>query len=191
MWNVLLGRKLQEYQIERNGEVIGSYQGEPGTYRNKKFVEFFKKLDIFVGDILINPLTKARYYIEDIEYYEPDIIGVTGGLEDITFKVYYIPESTPHNAAVFHIDHPIGSIIGTQQSATISGNTFTILRNAINESDPIDQPLLNELYQTLQDFDTGKKKLEPGGLKKFTSAITKYAPIAISLGQLLTQILIR
>lgn len=191
MWNILFGRKLQEYKIERNGEIVGTYNGEPGTSYNKKFVDFFEKLDIFVGDILINPLTNVRYHIQDIEYYEPEIIGLTGGIRDITFKVYYVPESVAaKNTTIFNIDRPIGSVIGSQQNVTISDNVFTELKSAINESELIDKPVLNELLQLLQDFNSGKAKLEKSGLKKFESVITKYAPIAISLGQLLTQILI-
>ena len=43
----------------------------------------------------------------------------------------------------------------------------------------------------LKEYDLGKKKPEKGGLKKFESVILQYAPIALSLGQFLTQLLIR
>lgn len=191
MLDLFLGKKLKEYQVERKGQIVGTYFGEPNISKNQKFIDFFEKVDIEKDDILIVPETKMRYCVEDIEFFEPEILGITGGLKDISFKVFYKPETRQtQETTVFHINQPIASIIGNQTNASISDNSIVIFRNAINSADASDKILLDELYKIVQDFAEGKNKLKRSGLKKFEAVITKYAPIALSLGQLITQILI-
>lgn len=187
MWNILLGRKLETFKVERSGTVIGTYQGECGIERNHNFIDFFKKLDIQQGDILIDAQTETRYYVTNVIYHTPKRIPYDGGLKDISFKVFYTPEYNIKSEPSVYINN---SIVDSPNSS-LNINSYNTIESEVEKCSKEDKELLKELLNVLKEYDLGKKKPEKGGLKKFESVILQYAPIALSLGQFLTQLLIR
>lgn len=187
MWNILLGRKLETFKIERSGTIIGEFKGERGSENGRHFVDFFKKVDILQNDVLIDIQTNMRYSVMDMVFKTPQRIPYDGGLKDISFKVFYTPESNIKYEPSVYINN---SIVASPNSS-LNINSYNTIENEVEKCSKEDKELLKELLNVLKEYDLGKKKPEKGGLKKFESVILKYAPIALSLGQFLTQLLIR
>ena len=57
----------QFYYIKRNNEIIDFLEGNRKSNLSICWIDFFKKCDIQIGDILINQSTKAIFHVEDLD----------------------------------------------------------------------------------------------------------------------------
>jgi len=189
----MLGRNLETFQIERNGEIVGEYRGERRTEKGRHYVEFFEKKDVLQNDVMIDTQTQTRYNVIDVTFYTPKNFPYGGGINDITFKVFYIAETRQKSVPIYNIGTATNSIIGSQATANIyvESGSLENIEKEIEKCATEDKALLYELLQILKDYDSEKKKPKKSGLKKFESVISKYVPLALSIGQFFTQLFIR
>lgn len=175
------------FTVFRHDELLGNFKGNKGHDGAGDYIDFKYPNKIIVGDIIVD-VAGNEFVVSGIKI--PKSIG--GLSAERYYKVYYKKsdkQENQHITNVVNVNNPINSPIYVQQN-TAPAALLAEFKNNIDQCDNADKAILQELYAMVLDIYNGKKSIKKSGLSKFRDAITKYAPIAISLGQLLCQLLI-
>lgn len=173
------------FSIQRNGTNIGRFLGDKKLQYGKTYINFPDSPEIIVGDIVCEEKTNARYKVIDIQakedpakqflrnHYEFFHVFVEN-LDEIKTPSYNINA----NGSVVSINSTINSPI-----------SISSLQQQIDNCLPEDKELAHELVQALKEIEQSKKPIKRNALQKFGDFLVKYSPIAVSVGQIIVQIL--
>ena len=193
-YEFLRDKSLTDYQIYRNGILLNTFKGE-FVKSDKPYINFYEKLDILCGDLIVNTLTNSRYYVYDIfTNITPNLDIFRIGRRNLKFYVYIKTEFEYNSQApsISNTNINIGtannSIIGSNNNISIN-DSYNNLLLEIEKCDIADKPLLYEFFNQILEFKDTNKPIKKGVFSKFSDLLLKYAPVAISAGQLIIGIL--
>lgn len=173
-FNNLLQYHGIQFEIYRNGVLICQTDGLPNTEKStgRKYVGFMPGTDIESGDLIRNKAGEKFYICDKIT----DFINK----EPIQVKAYTISESKykqqikQSNQPIFNIGEVHGSIVGTQQNATITnGCSVEDLTSLIEQHNSIDKELLKEMVSILETAISSQEPIKKGFLKKFAGVLQR------------------
>lgn len=173
------------FSIQRNGISIGKFLGEKKMQYGRMYINFLDTPDVLVGDVVCEENTNARYRVLDIQTKEnPAKQFLKNHYE---FFHVFVENLTKINTPSYNINAN-GSVIAI--NSTINAPiTISSLQQQIDSCLPEDKDLAHELIKTLTEIEKSKKPIKRNALQKFGDFFIKYSPIAVSVGQLLLQIL--
>jgi hypothetical protein len=185
---------FEDFEIKRDNISIGKFMG---VWDDKqKYINFYQKHDIKNGDEIIYLSLGTRYYVVDIQTnlnknrYSgiADYIGTLNREFNVFVKTEY-EYNRNSGSPVYNVGTAINSNIGGRQNAVNITDPFSKLQSEIEKCDTADKPLLYELFEVLKGIGKNTTPVKKGKLSKFGDVIAKYAPIALSVGQIVLSFL--
>lgn len=165
-------RHMIDLDIYRSGKKINTVKGlKNHEDSGRKMFDFYPETDIKVGDVIVEPITNLQYYIYDI-----DITSING---QVAKKKAYFHTEAEHNAesqqsVTFNINNPKNSIVGTQQTATMTnGYSINDITKLIENHNSDDKELLKEMVCMLEKTISEKEPVKKGFLSKFTDVMSR------------------
>lgn len=165
-----------QMKIERNGEVVFEAIGLPNREKatKRQYIGFRPGVDVKAGDVIVNPAGE-RLHIMDTQasFFQKELQQI---------KCYYLTEheyaekNNQTRANVFNIGNAYGSIIGTDNVATINYETsLSNLRERVaNEAGP-DHEQMEKLVNLLQMVIDGEVPAQKGLLSKFSATMERHS----------------
>ena len=169
-------RHMVDIEIYRSQQLVAKTRGLLNKSKNshRKMVNFYPKTDIQPDDTIYIPVTKATYYIVEVE---PVLIN--GQIEMI--DAYYeleapIPKEEPSHV-IYNVNNPVNSIIGNQNTATINVEEFSIekFNQLIDMLGFNDKAELRDLSETIRQIIENEEKPQKGMLSKFSDLLAKHS----------------
>lgn len=168
----LLKSNGQEFHVERDNEIIATYDGLANTSNGEKYIGFRTTADIKLGDWLINSVGE-RFYVRDknIDY----IAGKPNKL-----KILYDTEAEYNNkqvsipSTVYNIETANSSVFGNYNNISISYNqSLSSLKNIVQNSDSPDKEELQEIVNLLEMIINNKVPASKGIFSKFSDVMKR------------------
>ena len=153
----------RKYEVWRDGQQVGIFLGVKSTERGKTYIDFHSLVDVHDGDIIVTPENGSRFSVTHIDSDQTNF-----GYVHRYYRAFIIP----------------CTLMARYQPVTIE--TLTL---QVQVTSPTDQTQLDELIAVLKQIAEGTTPPKKGALHKFGDLLTKYAPLATSVGQILVQIL--
>lgn len=176
----------EQFLIFRNGTTISTVDGYRNSEKSppRKYIGLYPNTDVQERDILKSRVSDEEFYVVETA---PHVI------ESHVFqkKAYYLTdrefrqqrENTSEVSTVFNIQNASGSIIGTQQVATLNFNTdLQKLKEQIDLSNSPDKDELNELISQLKAIIDGTQPAQRGGLARFSETMQRNMWVTAPLG---------
>lgn len=189
---LLLARLGQNFQIERNNQIISSLKGliNRETDTKRDYVGFTPGSDVKAGDWIINPVNERFYVEETITAFE-----MKSPLELRAFTISEAKFKAKVESQVsFHIENAYGSVIGTQAVVNMNYNdTIKATREQIKNSETSDKTELEQIIALLEMVVNNQVPPQKGLFSKFSAVMERNSWITGSissalLGWLTTQI---
>lgn len=153
----------KSYEVLRGGQQVGTFMGVKSSERGKTYIDFHSCVDVHDEDVIITPENGSRFFVTHIESDQTDL-----GYANRYYKAFIVP----------------CTLMAQSQPITIEK-----LSLQVHITTPSDQAKLDELIAVLKRIADGTTPPKKGVLHKFGDLLTKYAPLATSVGQFLVQIL--
>lgn len=172
------------FSIERNGTCVGSIDGLPNHDKltHKAYVGFAPGTDIQENDWLINNANERFLVIEKQTQY---VHGEQFCIEAYTITEYEYHKNmkSQNNQPTFNIKEVHNSIVGTQNSATLTnGYSIDAIAKLIENHNTDDKELLKEMLSVLDNAVSNQEPVKKGLLSKFSDVLQRNewitAPIA-------------
>ncbi|NMP11388.1 hypothetical protein [Paenibacillus polymyxa] len=178
----------EKFNIIRNHQIVGTAEGLRNNENNtqKKYIGFDPNTDIKPQDIIIGGVSNDEFYIEDVQshIYKGSVLQR---------KAYCMTknqfERMQHekqlNAASFHIENAHNSIIGNQQTVSMT-NTFNIsqVEKEIEQRGGEDKEELKKMMAEIQEMFEDSEKMKKGSLSKFSEMMQKHSWITSSIAKM-------
>lgn len=166
----------EPFSIERNGTVVASVIGlmNHSKATGKKMCNFYPDTDVQQDDWLIREETRERFYVEEIQ-----IVRFHGNIE--SKDVYYLTEReysdrqcNKNTSPVFNIQNAYGSVIGTNNTATINYNAaIGEMKQRIDEADSADREELKQIVSLLEMVVNNQVPVQKGLFSKFSAVMER------------------
>ena len=169
-----LGVSGQNFEIERDGEVINSLRGMFSAGGTQKYIAFPPDTDVCANDWIVDQFGK-RYYVEDTHHQMSNNFP-------FQIKAYYLTEvqlkqkkQEPQNAPIFNINSPQNSVIGINSDFTVNNymDTLNELKKDIVESSSPDKAELQKIVDLLEEILNGNEPIKKGMFAKFKDAMER------------------
>ena len=175
--------------VKINDKVKGIFNTEKSS--SKPYIGFAPESDIKANDILINK-SEEKFYITDVK---------TQFIDDSPFqiKAYYLSEieyinyikDKPSSAPTFNINAAYGSVIGTQNSATVNySSTIHEMKEQVNSLNSDDKEDLQKIISLLEMITQNELPVQQGIFSRFAEVIQRNSWVTGSITSVLLNWLI-
>ncbi|AIQ11351.1 hypothetical protein [Paenibacillus durus] len=178
----------EKFNIIRNHQIVGTAKGLRNTENNtqKKYIAFDQNTDIKPQDVIIGVVSSDEFYIEDVQshIYKGTVLQR---------KAYYITKNQydrmqhekQSNSTSFHIENAHNSIIGSQQTASMTNMfNFREIEKEIEQRGGEDKVELKKMVAEIQEMFEDSEKMKKGSLSKFSEMMQKHSWITSSIAKM-------
>lgn len=165
----------QKFSIERDGVILYEYMGlinyEEAT--KKAYVGFYPESDVKPNDWIINA-SNQRLYIQDV--LTEIIFGKPFQLKAFYLTAVEYSSLKPSASTVFNISNATGSIIGTQQYATLNyADNISDARKRINKENSDDKEQLSQVINLLEMVVNNQVPPSKGLFSRFSETMERHS----------------
>lgn len=171
----------QKFQVERNGNILSTYDGLVNTSSdNTPYIGFQPTVDIQRGDWLINPAGE-RFYVKDKKTH-----FVSGKADEI--EIFYDTEAQHESSTkqkssnVYNIGTANNSVFGDYNHLSISYNdSLSDLKATVKNSDSPDKDELLKIVSLLEMIVNNDVPASKGIFSKFSDVMERNSWITGSI----------
>lgn len=188
----LFSDMMQEFSIERNGEVIETAKGFFCGHNYPNTIQFNENLNIRNGDWIIDTKTNQRYHVIDAQPKKMNGV-ISYWMVKYETEIAYRRAESINRQANINIGTVSGnSVIGNQENVIMNiGHNIDDIKKIIDALPADEQVTGQELLDTLKSTEEATHPvLVEGSLSKFSDLIKKHSDLLIAVGNWAVKLLI-
>lgn len=163
-------------RIFRDDQLIAEEPGLPNHEKSthRAYIGFLPNCNVRTGDIVVNP-SDNKYYVIDVD------TAYFGGRPNQVKAFYlteaeYVAKQKQAQGSVFNIENAYGSVIGSNNVATINYQTsISEIRQRVEDENAPDKEQMEKLLDLLQMIVDGVVPPQKGLLSKFSETMERHS----------------